>query len=391
MRVHHVITRLIVGGAQENTLSTVLGLLVRPNMEVRLLSGPTHGSEGSLEGLLDPYPGCLIRIPSLVRPVRPIRELRAIGQLTSLFRRERPDIVHTHSGKAGILGRVAARRARVSIVIHGIHGPSFGHFQGPLPNLLFKNAERWAGKMTDHFVVVADAMRQQYLAAGIGRPEQYTRVYSGFDLRPFLEARRDEGKANSLGLKPEHFVVGTIARLFALKGHDDLIDAAPELVRRIPNIRFLWIGDGPWRQRLLNRIRASGLQDHFILAGLVPPSEVPSWIGLMDCLAHLSRREGLPRALPQAMAAGKPVVAFDCDGAGEACRSGETGFLIAPGDQKGLIDALTTLARDTAMGRHLGENGREWVRDRFTAERLVSDQYDLYRRLTAQRLGQNDG
>ena len=389
MRVHHVITRLIVGGAQENTISTVLGLRSRPDMEVRLLSGPTHGSEGSLEGLLDGSPGCLIRVPSLVRPVRPIHELKAIGQLTSIFRRDKPDVVHTHSGKAGILGRVAARRARVPIVIHGIHGPSFGHFQGALPNVLFKNAERWAGKMTDHFVVVADAMTQQYLAAGIGRPEQYTRIYSGFELRPFLEARRDEEKAIQLGLKPEHFVVGTIARLFALKGHDDLIDAAPELVRRIPNIRFLWIGDGPWRQRLLDRIRALRLQDHFILSGLVSPTEVPSWIGLMNCLAHLSRREGLARALPQAMAAGKPVVAFNCDGAGEVCRTGETGFLIQPGDLTGFTNAITDLATNPDLSVRMGITGREWVRERFTTERLVSEQYALYQRLKAKRLGQN--
>lgn len=390
MRVHHVITRLIVGGAQENTLATVLGLLKRPGLDVRLLSGPTRGSEGSLEPLLDRCSGCLIRVPALVRPLRPIQEVRAIKQLTSIFRTERPDVVHTHSGKAGILGRVAAWRARVPIVIHGIHGPSFGNFQGPLPNFLFKNAERMAGRITDHFVVVADAMRQQYLAAGIGRPELYTRIYSGFELGPFLAAQWDDAKADAVGLRPHHFVVGTIARLFELKGHDDLIDAAPELVRLIPNIRFLWIGDGPWRERLMDRIRACGLQDHFILAGLVKPSEVPAWIGLMDCLAHLSRREGLARALPQAMAAGKPVVAFDCDGAGEVCRTEDTGFLIQPGDKMGFISAITALGQNPNLGLHLGMNGREWVRDRFTTERLVSEQYELYQRLMAVGLGRKN-
>ena len=200
MRVTHVITRLIVGGAQENTVATVLGLRRIPGLTVRLVSGPTHGPEGSLaeEPGLDPQ--ILSLVPELVRPVHPWKDLQALRRLTRLFQQTRPDIVHTHSGKAGILGRWAARRAGVPVIIHAIHGPSFGNFQSPLANFLFSTAEKRAARVTDHFTVVADAMKDQYLAAGIGRPEQYTKIYSGFPLEPFLAAVNRAGPARAIRL-----------------------------------------------------------------------------------------------------------------------------------------------------------------------------------------------
>src|SRR5213593_885926 len=238
MRVTHVITRLIVGGAQENTIASVLGLTRKPGLEVNLVSGLTQGPEGSLAGAFADCPGRLTVVPDLVRPLHPWKDFRAWWRLTRLFRTQRPGIVHTHSGKAGFLGRLAAARAGVPIVVHTIHGPSFGHFQGPLANLLFRAAERWAGKVTTHFVVVANAMREQYLAAGIGRPELYTRIFSGFALEPFLSATNDLGLRARLGLAPQDVVVGKIARLFKLKGHDDLFALAPDLVWECPQIRF---------------------------------------------------------------------------------------------------------------------------------------------------------
>ncbi len=382
MRVTHVITRLIVGGAQENTLATVLGLQARPEFTVDLVSGPTRGAEGSLEPVAMAA-GCLTVVPQLIRAVRPWSDWLAYRQLVRLFRERQPDLVHTHSGKAGILGRRAAQVAGVPRIVHGIHGPSFGAFQGAAANAVFNAAERWAGRCTDHFVVVADAMKRQYLAAGIGQPDDYTRIFSGFDLRPFVEARRDPNVAQRLGIQDDDFVVGKIARLFDLKGHYDLFDAAPELFRRIPNLRLLFVGDGPWRQRLEARARETGRPDRFVFAGLVPPGEVCRYVGLMDALVHLSTREGLPRALPQAMANGKPVVAYDCDGAGEVCLDGETGFLIRPGDSSGLVAAVERLARDPALRRRLGESGRAFVSDRFSVERLVNEQAALYRRLLA--------
>ncbi|MCD6339789.1 MAG: glycosyltransferase family 4 protein [Verrucomicrobia bacterium] len=381
MRIVHVITRLIVGGAQENTIATVLGLQNRSGWDVRLAAGPTSGPEGSLESRLAGRPELLTLIPDLVRPVHPWRDVRAWAALVRLFRRLRPDIVHTHSGKAGVLGRLAARRAGAPIIAHTIHGPSFGPFQGFLPNLLFKTAERIAGRATDCFVAVADAMKQQYLAAGIGRPEQYVRIFSGFPVEPYLRARNDPALRRRLGLGPEDFVVGKIARLFRLKGHEDLLAIAPRLAREIPNIRFLLVGDGILRDRFEAMAREAGVAERFRFVGLVPPEQVPAYIGVMDALVHLSYREGLPRALPQALCAGKPVAAWDCDGAGEVCLDGRTGFLLRPGDRDGLAERLILLARDKTLRRRLGETGRRFAAEQFDERRMIEQIAELYERL----------
>ncbi len=385
MRVTHVITRLIVGGAQENTLASVFGLRRKPGLEVDLVSGPTLGPEGSLAHLCQDRPGVLTIVPRLVRRISPWDDLLALRCLSKLFLASRPDIVHTHSGKAGVLGRLAAARAGVPVTIHTIHGPSFGNFQGPLANAILTNAERRAARLTTHFVVVCDAMKEQYLAAGIGRPDQYTKILSGFDLDPFLATRNDPQLRASLGFSPEDIIIGKVARLFKLKGHDDLFAVASRLVRAVPRIKFLLVGDGPWRGRFEQRAGALGLADRFVFAGLVPPDRVPPLIGIMDVLVHLSTREGLARALPQALAAGRPVVAYACDGAPEVCHDGETGFLVPPRDLEGVESRLAQLSLDSELRTRLGSRGREFVRDRFGVARMVEELYELYRAIGSQR------
>ena len=385
MKITHVITRLIVGGAQENTVATVLGLRQKPGVEVDLISGPTTGAEGSLETKFSRTPDILSVVPELVRPVHPLKDFLALQKLENIFREQKPDIVHTHSGKAGILGRHAAKNAGVPVSIHTIHGPSFGNFQNGLSNFIFTAAERRAVRVTDHFIVVADAMKTQYLAAGIGRPEQYTKIFSGFELEPFLTAKNNLELRKKLGLQPDDFVVGTIARLVKLKGHDDLFAVAPKLVHQNPKIKFLLVGDGEFRARFENLAQSLGLEKNFIFIGLVAPGEVPQFVGIMDALVHLSLREGLPRALPQALAAGKPVIAYDCDGAREVCLDGQTGFLIQPGDLKNLTEKIIQLANDSALRGKFGQFGSDFVRENFSVEQMVDSIYNLYLKLAAGR------
>jgi glycosyltransferase involved in cell wall biosynthesis len=383
MRVTHVITRLIVGGAQENTVASVLGLRQKPGFEVDLIAGPTVGPEGSLESLFSHAPHTLFIARHLVRPVHPWRDTRGLFELTRILRERQPDVVHTHSGKAGILGRLAARRAGVPIIVHTIHGPSFGAFQGPVANCIFLAAERYAARRTTHFVTVANAMTRQYLAAGIGRPDQFTRIFSGFALDPFLNAKNDPGLRARFGLTANDFVVGKIARLTALKGHDDLFAAAPALVRSCPHIKLLLIGDGDWRERLKAKVSLLRLDQHVVFTGLVSPEEIPRLIGVMDALIHLSYREGLPRTLPQALATGRPVIAYDRDGANEVCLENETGFLIQPGDQQTLRQRLLQLAHDPALRERLGRRGQQLVKECFPVERMVEQLHALYLRLEA--------
>jgi glycosyltransferase involved in cell wall biosynthesis len=383
MRVIHVITRLIVGGAQENTVYSVLGLAAKPEMEVSLITGVAHGSEGSLKRLFTSSQPRLIELPSLVRPISPSRDYAALRQLTALFKQARPQIVHTHSGKAGIIGRLAAARASVPVIVHTIHGPSFGAFQGPVANGIFTLAERVAARHTTHFVVVANAMRDQYLRKGIGAPDRYTLIRSGFDLDPFLHAQNDMNLRARLGIQPNEIVVGKIARLVDLKGHDDLVLAAPEILKVNPTVKFLLVGDGNRRAGLEEKIKHLGLGSQFIFTGLVEPSSVPAFVGIMDLVIHLSQREGLARALPQALAAAKPVVAYDCDGAGEVCLNGETGFLIPPHDRQLLVEAVTRLANEPGLRGKMGNQGRELVRNQFSIQSMVDQQYALYQSLVS--------
>ncbi len=386
MRVVHIITRLVVGGAQENTLTTISGLRQKPGLVVNLISGPALGPEGTLENEARQVPGLLTLIPELVRPVHPLKDFIAFRKLEKILRDQKPDLVHTHSGKAGILGRLAAKRAGVPIIVHHIHGPSFGNFQGALANRLFTAAERRAGKITDHFFCSAGAMTRLYLGADIGRAEQYTRIFSGFDLEPFLKATDDPELRRSLGLDQKHFIIGKIGRLYHLKGHADAVAAFARLAPQTPNARLLLVGDGILRNELESQARALGLARKVIFTGLVRPADVPRYLGIMDCVAHLSYREALSRVLPQALAAGKPVVAYDFDGADEICIENQTGFIVRTGDLDTAARRLSQLAGDAALRQRFGQTGREFVKENFSVEKMVADQYEVYLKLAARKL-----
>jgi len=389
MRVTHIITRLVIGGAQENTLATIRGLRTKPDLDVKLISGPTIGPEGSLENQAREFfgnqPSDFTIVPELVRPVHPLKDFIALRKLEKLLREQKPDLVHTHSGKAGILGRLAAKRAGVPVIIHHIHGPSFGNFQGALANLIFTAAEKHAAKVTDHFFCSASAMTKLYLAAGIGRPEMFTRIFSGFDLQPFLNATNDLTLRQQLGLEVNHFVIGKVSRIFKLKGHADLLNAFAKILPQVPHARLLFVGDGSLRGEIEKQTRELNVRDKIVFTGLVAPNEVARYVGIMDCLAHLSYREALSRALPQALAAGKPVIAYDFDGADEICLDNETGFLIRTGDIEAAAQKLLQLARDAALRKNFGERGQQFVSENFSVEKMVADQYAVYQNLAAKR------
>jgi glycosyltransferase involved in cell wall biosynthesis len=384
MRICHVITRLIVGGAQENTVSSCIGLR-KLGHDVDLVSGPQTGPEGSLSDQATAAGVPIIIVNELRRAPNPWLDVSAGAALRRLFVGKRYDVVHTHSGKAGFAGRIAARQARVPIVVHTIHGPSFYRYQNPLGNWAFRWAEQMAGACTTQFVSVADAMTEQYLAAGIGAPDQYVTIHSGMNINAFLNAPRDDSIRESLGISKDDLVVGKMARLFRLKGHEFLFAAAPRIVAAVPNVKFLLVGDGIYRERFERLVTGMGLRSRFVFAGLVPPQEIPRFVASMDLLVHLSLREGLPRAIPQALACGKPVVAFDVDGAREVCLDGQTGLLVRAEDGTALAGAVIRLLQDTSLAHTMGAQGRELVTESFSEARMVQQLDGLYRRLWAAR------
>jgi glycosyltransferase involved in cell wall biosynthesis len=384
-RVAHVITRLIVGGAQENTIFTAEGLRTTYGYGVTLITGPPLGPEGSLlEAAWRERVPCVV-IPQLRRTVNPVRDAIAFARLYTIFRRENYDIVHTHSSKAGILGRLAARLAGVKIVVHTIHGLPFHPYQSRLSNRAYVFLEKVAAKASTKIVCVADAMIEQAVAAGVAPRKKFLTIYSGMDLDAFLESGRFRAATRRrFGIADDEVVIGKIARLFPLKGHEFLFAAAEEVVRRFPKTRFLLVGEGILRERFQRVLRQKGLADRFIFAGLVPPERIPEMISAMDILVHVSLREGLAKALPQAMACGKPVVSFDVDGAREVVKNGGTGYLVRPQDVHGLVDALNRLLPDESLRNRLGASGKRLVDPAFRKERMVEHIHTLYETLRMQ-------
>jgi glycosyltransferase involved in cell wall biosynthesis len=362
----------VVGGAQENTVVTCIGLR-RLGYECDLAVGSETGPEGSLLGKARAAGVPIIAVEELRRTPNPFLDVTACRRLRRLFEKNRYDIVHTHSGKAGIIGRLAARLAKVPVVVHTIHGPSFYRYQNPIGNWIFRGLEQLAGEWTTQFVSVADAMSEQYLAAGIGMPKQYVTIHSGMNIEAFVRTPPVTGK--------NELVVGKVARLFRRKGHEYLFEAAPRIVAAVPNVKFLLVGDGILREQWERRAVRMGLRDRFEFAGLVSPEEMPGYIARMDVLVHLSLREGLPRTLPQALACGRPVVAFDVDGAREVCLDGKTGCLVRAEDSAGVAEVVIRLLQDKSLATKLGSQGRALVREEFSEELMVRRIDELYRRL----------
>lgn len=378
MKIVHVITRLIVGGAQENTLLSCEGQHDAGH-DVTLITGPSLGPEGSLMQRAGSRGYRVETLDAMRRSILPWQDLVTYRALVKRFRELKPDVVHTHSSKAGIIGRFAARKAGVPRIVHTIHGLAFTASTKKSVNDFYKWCERRAATKCDVIVSVADAMTKQSLAAGIGTPAQYTTVHSGMDIAPFISPPVERHVVREqLRLKPEHIAVGTIARLFHMKGHDDLLDLAPALCSLYPRLRFVWIGDGLLRQQFESRIATMGLSDRFILTGLVPPTRIPELVNALDIVAHPSRREGLARAIPQGQLAGCPVVCYDIDGNAEGLVHGKTGYAVAPFDVPAFGRALDEVIRDPEKRRTFGDAGRAYARSLFDARVMVDKLLKVY-------------
>ena len=382
MKVAHIITRMIIGGAQENTLLCCEDLVSKHGDDVLLITGPSRGPEGDL--LLQPRPVTVPShtIPNLRRAIHPWQDWRAYRDLKRVLKSFRPDVVHTHSAKGGFLGRLAAHALRTPAVVHTVHGAPFHPYQGRVPRALFRTCERYAAKKCHALISVADAMTEQLVTHRVAPAEKFHTIYSGMEIDPFLQANdQRQTLRDRFGFREEHVVVGKIARLFHLKGHRYLIQAAAQVVRDQPQIRFLIIGDGLLRTQLEAQIEQAGLAPFFHFTGLVKPVEIPGLIGAMDLLVHTSLREGLARALPQALLAGKPVISYDVDGAREVVIPDETGILLEPRSIQPLAAAITELAHDETRRQKLGRAGQQNSRLRFCHEEMTRQIRQLYQQV----------
>jgi len=378
LRVLQVITRMIVGGAQETAMLTC-ALLDRERFRCELLTGPQTGPEGELHTETRARGVTMHVEASLVRELHAVKDPLALLRLVLFLRRQRFDIVHTNCSKAGILGRIAARIAGVPVVVHTAHGWAFTPGQPRPVFWLYVWLERLCARWCRALVVVAQPDAEKGLSLGIGRPDQYVLVRSGIEIDAYRAAPCTRLEARRLAGVPEGaFVVGAVGRLSPQKAPLDLLAAFEDVARARGDAHLVLVGDGPLRAEVEARVARANLVDRVHLLGL--RRDVPELLRAFDVLALASRWEGLPRVFPQAMAAGLPIVATRVDGAVEAVVDGETGWLVDVGDRAGLAARLLELAQDPERARRMGEAGLARVEE-FSATRMVHRLEELYERL----------
>jgi glycosyltransferase involved in cell wall biosynthesis len=380
-----VITRLVNGGADENTVISC-NHAVRAGHDVILV----HGAETRPEILsaVDARVAS-VELRSLVQPIAPLSDMKALRDLVRTFRRLGPDVVHTHTSKAGILGRLAARATRVPVLVHGVHIVPFVNV-GRFERYAYLSAERAVQGMTHAFIDVSPAVRDLCVKAGVGAPERHHVVPSGFELSLFRTATEPEDWRDLLRLElhePRPAVVLMVAVFEARKRHLECLEKLPEIVARFPDVRFVFAGDGRLRNDIEARIRALGIERNVILTGFHPHPE--QLIALADICLLASAREGLPRAVMQYLAGGRPVIAADLPSIDEVMRDDVNG-LIVRSDLDGLADAVIALLADDARRARLARGAATTELSKWDAahmgERLEAVYADVMRERMPQRL-----
>jgi glycosyltransferase involved in cell wall biosynthesis len=378
-RVLRVIARLNVGGpALHATLLTER--LDRSRYESLLVTGRESAAEGNYLTLYGKTDDAVVLIPTLGREIRGGQDLVALTRLVGLMRTFRPDIVHTHTAKAGTLGRLAARWCRVPVVVHTYHGHVLQGYFSPPKARLFLAIERWLGRRTDALLAVSDRVRHELLELGIGRPDRFVVLPLGLDLDGLLgaEARRGELR-RELGFAADDFLVGIVARLVPIKAHEVFFRAAAILAGRLPRARFVVVGDGERRGELEASARALGLGERVRFVGW--RRDLERVYADLDVVVLTSRNEGSPVSLIEAMAAARPVVATRVGGVPDLVEHGVNGVLVEVDDAAAIARAVETLAADPQRGLVMGRAGRKRVYPAFSASRLIDDVDRLYQDL----------
>ena len=384
IKVLRIIGRLNVGGPAIQVVNLTAGL--DPNRYQSLL---VAGSENEAEGsMLDFALSHGVRptvIPEIVTAfsLAP-RDAKALLKLYALMRQERPDIVHTHTAKAGFLGRATARLAGVPIIVHTFHGHVLHGYYGAMKNQLLRRVEQSLAPVTDRLVTVSEQVRHDLVGYGIAKAEKISVVPLGFDLDPFLNSHAQQGEfRREMGLSEEHKLIGIVGRLFAIKNHALFLKSAALIVAREPAARFVVVGDGVFRPNLENQARELGITDRVLFTGW--RRDLPRICADLNVLVVSSDNEGTPVSAIEAMASSCPVVATRVGGLPDLIEDQKTGRLVPPRDAEALARAVLDLLNNTQTARELGQNAMAAVRQRFTVQRLLGDMDHLYTELLEEK------
>lgn len=381
----HVITRLDMGGSAQNTLQSCLG--TADSYRVILVYGlaeesaMTASEQDAVEDqvMAARQRGVIFRpMPALVRRVSPWLDLKALLLLWWLFLRERPNIVHTHTSKAGISGRLAAWLARVPTIIHTPHGHVFyGHF-GPRLSTLYLLIERLFARITDVMVALTHGERDDYIRYKVGDPKRLTLIHSGVDLSPFIEAGKAPGKSESkaqLAIPADGVIVGTVGWLLPIKGPLVLLSAMKRVWERHPEVHLVYVGKGELEKEIRSQAKALGREGQIHLLGWRP--DVHKVMGVMDCFVLPSLNEGMGRVLVEAMAADCPAVASKTGGIPDLITDGVNGLLVTPNDAETLAAAIMRILEEPELAKRLREKGRE-VCQQYSLTAMINKLHALY-------------
>lgn len=392
IKVLHIITRFDKGGSAQNTFLTLLGLK-KQNFNPCLIAGLSLESEMKNEEMkskeidikrLESEDIDFIQCPALVRKINIIKDFKAFFDIWKLIKKNKPLIVHTHSSKAGLLGRLAAKFAGIPIIVHTPHGHVFFGYFGPLKTKIFIILEKLASRITDKIVALTNREKEDHLRLRIANDDKFIIIHSGIDLKKFKELSFNEKQnlKRDLGIPENILIIGTAGRLEPVKGPEFLIEAAKYIILKYPNTHFLFSGDGHLKQNLEERASELGIEKNIIFLNW--RDDVAKIISIYDVFVLPSLNEGMGRVLVEAMALGKPIVASNIGGIPDLVSHGKNGFLVPPKDPRELANCIQILIEDEEKKAKMGKAGKEIV-ENFTKEKMVEKIAELYKELMIQK------
>ncbi len=382
IKVLHIITLFSIGGATENTIFTCEGL-IKKSYKVDIITGPNISSEGSMFETTEKMGIPVFIFKNLKRQISVFHDFVVLIQLKNFISKNKYHIVHTHSTKAGILGRIAAWLARAPIIIHHNHANPYHRFQNYFVRNFYKLAEKFAGYFCDIIASVTHTIVDEMVTDSLAPRAKFRVIRSGFDIDKFrrFDNSNDVLVKEKYGITKEDVLIGKIARLSIIKGHIYLLKAFDRVSKEVPNAKLLFIGSGENKEQLQQIINEKKLNDKIIFTGLIPPDEIPSIISILDIVVHTALLEGLPRVFTQSMLMGKPVISFNLDGAHEVIKDGKNGYLIEPLNINMLSDRIIDLASNINKAREFGNYAKNNIKDDFTIEAMVENNHKLYQEL----------
>ena len=382
IRVLRVIARLNMGGPALHVAYLSAGLAER-GYETTLVAGSLARGEGSMAHVAEDLGVRVVKLDALSREISPVRDAISVLRLARLIREQRPQILHTHTAKAGTVGRLAALlagAARPPIVVHTFHGHVLRGYFGPFKSQAFRQLERLLARVTTRLIAVSPQVRDDLVSLGVAPEEKFSVVRLGVELGERVQTRVVGAEARArLGIAPERFVVGWVGRMTGVKRTADVLKGVARLRERGVDAVLLMVGDGPDRERVERGASVLGIMRHCYFLGY--QEDVSDWYQAFDAMVLPSANEGTPVVVIEALAAGCPVVATSVGGVPDVIRDGVDGFLVAAGDVEQLAERLARLAADPELRARMGEAGRESVPKRYAVERLVGDVDELYRSL----------